>query len=125
MVDKLTAGDSNPIRDGNLLQLRTQNVSDVNRQAAADSSGVSSLSELDVQDGVNISSEALNKLESEKEVLKFSRLAQRVQETSDQDKVSRLKDLVNSGRINEYLRDINTNDLAQKILDSPFGNYLR
>lgn len=125
MVDQVGANNNNPIQNGSLLNSQTQTVRDVNQQAAANSSAVSSLKQLDIQDGVQISMEARNRLESEKDVLRFSRLAQRVQEDFDHEKVSRLKDMVNSGRINEYLRGINTEEMADKILNSPFGHYLR
>jgi predicted lipid-binding transport protein (Tim44 family) len=125
MVDQVGANNNNPIQNGSLLNSQTQTVKDVNQQAAANSSAVSSLKQLDIQDGVQISMEARNRLESEKDVLRFSRLAQRVQEDFDHEKVNRIKNLLNSGRINEYLRGINTEEMADKILDSPFGNYLR
>jgi hypothetical protein len=122
MLDKVSAGENNPLLD---VQLGTQSVRDVNRQAAQESSAVSS-SLQELQDGANISDEARTRFEREKEALKFSRMAQRLQEPeTNMDRVSLLKDMVNSGRINEYLRTINNEELAQKLLDSPFGNFLR
>ncbi|MBY0405945.1 MAG: hypothetical protein K2X66_18730 [Cyanobacteria bacterium] len=125
MVDNVTANSGLSINDkASLLELNTRNVADVNQQAAESSASVSSLKEYSFQDNATLSDEAKNRFNQEKEVLKFSRLAQRVDDGTNPSKVSLLKDLVNSGRINDYLRGINNEDLAQKIIDSPFGSYL-
>lgn len=126
MVDNILGSDSNSILDNsNILNLKNQNVKDVNVAAASSEASVSALKDLGLQDGAFISPEAMERFAQEREALRFSRMAQRINVDSDPDRVSTLKDMVNSGRINEYLRSINTEDLAQKILDGPFGHYLQ
>ncbi len=121
MVDSIS-GNSNSIQDAALLnvdrQQASQNVEKINLEAAKDANASSTLQ---LVDQATISDEAKKAYESEKDVLRLSRLAQRIQEPYDAEKVSRMKDLVDSGRINEYLRSINTDDLAQSILNSASG----
>lgn len=120
MVDRVSGS---PIQDSQLLQLGTQQaVEKVNQQAAADSSGVAAN---DLMDQATISDEAKNAYEQEKEVLKFSRLAMRVKEPVDTDKVARMKDLLDSGRINDYLRGLDAESMADSILNSATGSFLR
>ena len=121
MVDSIS-GNSNSIQDAALLnvdrQQASQNVEKINVQAANDANASGTLQ---LVDQATISDAAKKAYESEKDVLRLSRLAQRIQEPYDVDKVARMKDLVDSGRINEYLRSVNTDDLAQSILDSASG----
>ncbi|HEY9746965.1 MAG TPA: hypothetical protein V6C99_12195 [Oculatellaceae cyanobacterium] len=121
MVDSIS-GKSHPLQDADLLGVsQQQSVKRVNTEAAKQSENVS----LELLDQANISDEAKKAYESEKEVLRFSRLAQRIKESSDTAKISHLKNLVDSGRINEYLRGLNTEALAENILNSPSGAFLR
>jgi hypothetical protein len=126
MLDRVNGASNNPLIDAAGL-LKTgesaQSVQETNKQSAENSNQVGSLMEL--SDGANISEEARIRYEREKEVFKFSRLSQKVDEGTQPDRVSLLKELVNSGRINEYLRTINNEDLAQKILDSSTGGFLK
>lgn len=126
MLDRVNGSSNNPLIDAAGL-LKTgesaQSVQETNKQSAENSNQVGSLMEL--SDGANISEEARIRYEREKEVFKFSRLSQKVDEGTQPDRVSLLKELVNSGRINEYLRTINNEDLAQKILDSSSGGFLK
>lgn len=123
MVDSIS-GKSNPIQDTSLLNVnQQQSVERVNVESAQETTNVASL---DLLDQATVSDAAKKAYESEKEVLRFSRLAQRIKGTSDDsDRVSQLKNLVDSGRINEYLRGINTESLADSILNSPSGAFLR
>lgn len=126
MLDKVSGSGNNPLIDAaGLLKAgeTAQNVQEINRQSAENSNQVGSLMEL--ADGANISEEARIRYEKEKEVFRFSRLSQKVEEGAQPDRVAVLKDLVNSGRINEYLRTINNEDLAQKILEGPAGGFLK
>ena len=120
MVDRVSGQDNNAIQES-LLGGRTRQVEEVNRKAAEEGAAVGSLSDLIIDDEASISSGAHLRLEAEK----FGRLAQRVEEPVNHEKVTRLKELVNSGRINEYLRTINTDELAQKILEGPTGAFLK
>ncbi|MBX2860667.1 MAG: flagellar biosynthesis anti-sigma factor FlgM [Vampirovibrio sp.] len=123
MVESISGKDSRILQDAATLAGQTplQQVERLNQESArGGSAGPGS-----ILDGVEISDAARAKLESEKVLLKFSRLAQRVQEQSDTDRVSQLKQMVDSGRINEYLRNVNTDELAGKILESPTGAFLR
>lgn len=125
MVDSIS-GNSQQIQDAALRNVDQQRASEsvekVNVETAKETSNVASLQLLDK---VNISDAAKQAYESEKEVLRFSRLAQRVQDSGSSERVAQLKSMVDSGRIQEYLRSVNTDDLADKILNSPTGAFLR
>ncbi len=122
MVDSIS-GKSNPIQDNGLLNVdRQQSVEKTNLESAREgqSAGLSKL-----LDEATISDEAKQAYEKDKEVMRFSRLAQRIQVPFDSDKVAQIKNLLDNGRINEYLRSINTEELAQSLLDSPSAAFLR
>lgn len=125
MVDSIS-GKPHNIQDASLLginqQQSSESVEKVNVQSAQESANVSSLKLLDE---ATISDEAKKAYESEKEVLRFGRLAQRIKAPYDGDKVAQMKNLVDSGRINEYLRSINTDELANSMLNSSSGAFLR
>lgn len=125
MVDSIS-GKPNHIQDANLLgvnqQQSSESVQKVNVESARESANVGSLKLLDE---ATISDEAKKAYESEKEVLRFSRLAQRIKEPYNSDKVAQMKNLVDNGRINDYLRSINTDELANSLLNSPSGAFLR
>ncbi len=122
MVDSIS-GNNNGIQDASLLNIsQQQSVEKVNVESAQESASATSIR---LVDEATISDEAKKAYESEKEVLRFSRLAQRVKEPYDAGKVAQMKNLVDSGRINEYLRSINTDDLAESMLNSPSGAFLR
>ena len=125
MVDSIS-GNSNSIQDAGLLnvdrQQASQNVEKVNLESAQDTGSTSTLQ---LVDQATISDEAKKAYESEKDTLRLSRLAQRVKEPYDADKVARMKDMLDSGRINDYLRSLNTEQIAQSILDSSSGAFLR
>ena len=125
MVDSIS-GKSNNIQDTGLLGLgqsqSSQSVEKVNIESAQDAAALSSTQLLDQ---ATISDEARQAYENEKEVMRMSRLAQRIQEPYNADKVAQMKNLVDSGRINEYLRSVNTDELADSILNSPSGAFLK
>lgn len=122
MVDSIS-GKSNGIQDTSLLNInQQQTVEKVNQESAADSKQIASLQ---FGDAATISDAARQAYESEKEVLRFSRLAHRVKETIDTDKIAQFKGMIDNGRINEYLRSLNTDTLAQSLLNSPSGAFLR
>ena len=123
MVDSVSGKNLNAVQDAGLQSIGSQEkVERINQNAAKEASNVSSLKSVD---NATISDEAKQAYEQEKEILKFSRLAMRVKESFDGDKVSRLKDMVNSGKINDYLRNLNTDTLADSLLNSPSGAFLR
>jgi predicted lipid-binding transport protein (Tim44 family) len=125
MVDSIS-GNSNSIQDASLLnvdrQQASQSVEKINVESAKDASGAGTLQ---LVDQATISDAAKKAYESEKDVMRLSRLAQRVKEPYDADKVAHLKNMVDSGRINDYLRSLNTDELAQSILNSPSGAAFR
>lgn len=122
MVDSIS-GKPNQIQDAGLLNIdRQQSVEKTNLESANETSGASVMKLLDQ---ATISDEAKTAYEKEKEVMRFSRLAQRIKEPVDSEKVGNIKNMLDNGRINEYLRSINTDALAQSILDSPSGAFLR
>ncbi len=125
MVDSISGKQNNPIQENNLLNIgakSAEQVEQLNKEAAKASQSAPPLSTLD---NATISDEAKKAYERDREILQFSRLAQRVKESYDAEKVGRLKDMVDSGRINEYLRNLNTSELADSILDGPAGAFLR
>jgi hypothetical protein len=125
MVDSISGNSSN-IQDTSLLgigqQQSSQSVEKVNVESAKDAAALASTKLLDE---ATISDEAKKAYESEKEVLRLSRLAQRIKEPYDAEKVAQMKNLVDSGRINEYLRSLNTDAIADSILNSPSGAFLK
>jgi predicted lipid-binding transport protein (Tim44 family) len=125
MVDSISGKNPN-IQDAGLLgvnqQQSSQSVEKVNVESAKETAALGSVKLLDE---ATISDEAKKAYESEKEVLRLSRLAQRVQEPYDAEKVAQMKNLLDNGRINEYLRSLNTEAIAESILNSPSGAFLQ
>lgn len=125
MVDSIS-GKPNNIQDASLLgigqQQSSQSVEKVNVESAKDAAALGSTKLLDE---ATISDEAKKAYESEKEVLRLSRLAQRIKEPYNADKVAQMKNMVDSGRINDYLRSLNTDAIAESILNSPSGAFLK
>jgi hypothetical protein len=122
MVDSIS-GKTNPIQDNGLLNVdRQQSVEKNNLESASENKSASVLKLLDE---ATISDEAKTAYEKDKEVMRFSRLAQRIKTPFDSEKVANIKNMLDSGRINEYLRSINTEDLAQSLLNAPGSSFLR
>jgi len=125
MVDSIS-GNSNSIQDAGLLnvdrQQASQTVEKINLESAQ---GTNATNSLQLVDQATISDEAKKAYESEKETLRFSRLAQRIKEPYDTDKVAQMKNLVANGGIKDYLDNLNTEDIAQSLLNSPSGASLR
>lgn len=122
MVDSIS-GNNNSIQDASLLNIsQQQSVEKTNLESAKESASVTTMK---LVDEATISDAAKNAYESEKEVLRFSRLAQRIKEPYDAGKVAQMKNMVDSGRINEYLSSINTDELVDSMLNSPSGAFLR
>ncbi len=116
MVDRISSqhGNINEIGLGNLSQ--SQQVERLNRESADSSSQVKGNGLSDVAD---ISPEAFARLQAEKDVAKFASLAKRIDESFDADKVNHFKTMLDSGRINDYLRGFSNEDLADSLLNSP------
>ena len=118
MVDSI---NNNGINETLLNIGQQSNVEKVNK----DSSETANVPSLKLLDSATISDEAKRAYESEKETIRFSRLAQRVKEPFDNDKVAYFKNMLDSGRINDYLRSVNTDELAGSMLKSAGGAFLR
>lgn len=122
MVDSIS-GKPNQIQDTGLLNIdRQQSVEKTNLESAKET-GSNAVHKL--LDEASISDEAKKAYEQDKEVMRFSRLAQRIKEPVNTEKVAHIKNMLDSGRINDYLRSLNTDALAQSILNSPSGAFLR
>lgn len=122
MVDSIS-GNNSRIQDTGLANLgQSQQVEKTNQDTARETAGLSSLKSVD---NATISDEAMAAYEQEKEIIKFSRLAMRVKEGFNHEKVAQFKNMVDSGRINDYLRNLNTDQLADNILNSSSGAFLR
>ena len=122
MVDRIS-GQSSSLQDAALLQATQQGQvervsKDTKSNAAESTLGAG-------YDKASISQEALEAWEKEKQALKYSRQAQMTAPDVDYDKVARIKNLVDSGRINDYLNTVDTNSLVESLLSSPAGAFLR
>lgn len=124
MVDSIS-GNSKNIQDAGLLNVNQQQSSQSVEKVNVESARESDAATLKLLDEASISDEAKKAWESEKEILRFSRLAQRVKEPFNAEKVAQLKNMVDTGRINDYLRSLNTEAIADSILNSPSGAFLR
>ncbi|MBY0451285.1 MAG: hypothetical protein K2X01_11740 [Cyanobacteria bacterium] len=128
MVDQVSGRNLSLIQDStaNLLGSKAAQTEEVNRTAAQAASTAPEKIEapLSYEDNVTISSEAKHRYEKEKEVLRFSRLAQRSPNQVDDSKVSSFRQLIEHGRINDYLRSLNTDQIAASILNSPAKAFL-
>ncbi len=128
MVDQVSGRNLSLIQDStaNLLGSKTTQTEEVTRTAAQTTKAAPEKVEgpLSYEDNVTISSEAKNRYEKEKEVLRFSRLAQRSPNQVDDSKVSNFRQLIEHGRINDYLRSLNTDQIAASILNSPAKAFL-
>ena len=121
MVSNISSGD-NTISDLGLNRLaQQQGVEKVNKDAATDTSSPDTLSSLD---SATISPDAFKAYAAEREIMKFSRLAQRISTPVDYEKVNRIKNMLDSGKINDYLNSIDNSTLVDNILSSPAGKYL-
>lgn len=78
-----------------------------------------------LEDKASISDEARNLYLKETVVRPFVQKAMTMDEPHDADKVAYFKDLLDSGRINDYLRTLNTDTLAGELLSGPAGAFLR
>ena len=120
MVDRVS---DKSLQDLNLLgtqqQSQVEKVTQSNQGKSKTDSATSSF------DTATISDDAINAWEQEKDVLKFSRLAQRGTAPVDYDKVNQIKNLLDSGRINQYLSTVDTNALVENLLNSPASTLLQ
>lgn len=113
MVESVSGyqGGINELHAGHLNQ--NQQVEHVNQESAGTGSSSNIISLFDKAD---ISDEALAKLNAERELMHFSQLAQRLDEPFNSEKVSYFKAMLDSGRINDYLRGLSNGELADSIL---------
>jgi hypothetical protein len=109
-------GGLNELQAGQLNQ--NQQVERVNQESAG---GQKSADVISLFDKADISDAAMQKLDAERDLIKFASLAQRMDEPYNEGKVSYFKDLLDSGRINDYLRGLSNNDLADSMTKSPLG----
>jgi hypothetical protein len=121
MVDRISGQIDNRPEAG-LLGINTQQ--GVEKTGAADRSSGQAAG-VNLVDEAAISDEARETYAAEKETIRFSRMVQRGKESVDLDKVARFKELLDNGRINEYLRSLNTDALAESLLSSSSGAFLK
>ncbi len=117
MVNSISGNESSAVQDSALLR-RTE-TEEVNRRAADNSSKVESLGLFN--DTATVSQGAKRLYEAEK----FGRMAQQIEEPFDSEKVARLRELVQHGKTNEILRNFDNGDLADSLINSPAGAFLR
>jgi spore coat protein CotF len=118
MVDGISGFQSNNVNDLQSGQLQ-QNQQVQNANDAVD--GNNPTTSYNPLDQADISQDALDLANAQKDVTKFASLASRTPESFSSDKVSYFQSLMNSGRISSYLNGLNTQDLADNILNSPVG----
>jgi len=70
-------------------------------------------------DRMDISEEALTLANRDKDVMKYARMLTRQPEDVDTEKVSTFKSMLDSGRINDCLRRLGEDTLANDLLKSP------
>ena len=123
MINRLSGSNASQVQDASLLNVGQQKAVEKvdGGKTASPDGGASS----DLVDQINISPEARLAYEQEKDALRYSRLAQRIKSPDHADRVSQLKNMVDNGRINEYLRSVNTDRLADSLLSSPVGSFLK
>jgi hypothetical protein len=123
MVDRISSSHIDPLGDSSLHGVGAQQQAEkvgAGKIAKTDDAASASL-----LDQASISDEARETYAAEKETLRFSRLAQREKAPVDMDKVTKFRELLDNGRINDYLRSLNTNALADSLLASSSGSFLR
>ncbi len=121
MVDSISGNSIS--QDLAIRTAQSNDVEKVNVQSAA-STQTAAPDGTQTVDQATISDEARAAYESNKEVLRFSRLAQRGAEPYNSDRVSELKDIIQKGGLSNYLRSVNSDDLAQSLINSPAKQYL-
>jgi hypothetical protein len=138
MVQNVSGQPNGPITDPRVLtHLHNKNADKVTAtdilKDADNASGVADASAtISLEDNATVSPEARARYEQDREVLRFARLAQRADTTSQApdkaartEKIVQLKNMLDSGRINDYLRTVDTTTLVNDILNSPTGTFLR
>ena len=120
MVDSI----SNKVGNDNLLNLISTDKADFTQAVNTTATPSAAPKDTKNTDGVNyattvtISDQARQAAESEKDVIKFSRLAQRDKTPFDSEKVATFKAMLDNGRINGYLSGLNTDKLAASMLET-------
>ena len=74
-----------------------------------------------LNDRAEVSNDAKRLLEAER----FGRLASQIEEPFDSDKVARLREMVQHGRMSDILSSFDDNALAESLLASPTAAFLR
>jgi hypothetical protein len=127
MVDQISSGSSSSLhRLGNELNGAT-GAREANAVLSADvaETNAKAAGGTNYSDSASISDEALRRLDRDREVLKFGRQAVRQSQSHNAEKVAYFKDMLDSGRINDYLRSVDTDHLVNELLSGPAGGYLR
>ena len=76
------------------------------------------------EENVTISQTAKEKAKLELQGAKYARMAQRLEEPMDHQKVEKFKALVASGNTANYLNGLDTNAIAKALLAGPTGKFL-
>ncbi|MEM0952344.1 MAG: hypothetical protein AAGI66_09430 [Cyanobacteria bacterium P01_H01_bin.74] len=121
MTDRISSTQSGTVNAD--LLLNTPSVEKAETLQANKSAGTVQTENLDAVIA-DISAEAKTAYDKDKEVLRFGRLAQRGKGDFDAEKVAELKKMVDNGRINEYLRTVSPDAMAEAILNSSAGQFL-
>ena len=81
-------------------------------------------SDLGITDRAEVTPGLLDKALKAQELAKFGRAANRLEEPFNAEKVGHFKELMNSGRIHEYLSSLNTEALVDSLVSGPAGGYV-
>lgn len=79
---------------------------------------------LPLEERVSVSEEASAKAALELKAAKYARMAQRLEEPLDHQKVEHFKNLVASGQVGNYLNSLDNGQLANALLTGPAAKFL-
>ena len=119
MVDQISSQQS--FNELQAQQLQPQQQVEQTRDGA---NGNKNTGNTPLGENVELSEDAIKLYEAEKEASRFAALARKSEAPFDREKVGQIKNLLDSGRINEYLNKLDYNDLADTLLNSPVQNAL-
>ena len=126
MIDRIGNEANTQALDTIKEQLKAQSTekSGASNPLFAQASGYTGEDEAAAQ--ASISAEAVDKARADQQVLQFGRSAGRIKDAGEQpEKVSTLKALYNSGNIDTYFNQLDTQKLADSLLNSLSGAYLK
>lgn len=124
MVDSIKAHQNASVQELPLDPSQSHQIGRIAKEHATEGNKPSNVLPL-FGEKVDISNEALDRLATERQAFQYASLAVRQEEPFDSDKVAQFKTMLDSGRINDYLRSVGDDALADSLLKSPIGSLLK